>query len=332
MVLTQPKILWIITFCDFVAAAVFTCALIFPWYHADPKVNKALGDDEPTTLKLFDAMHWKANGMYILGCVAATIGGICLAVSSMIIHFFGDSCISAVGLDWLPGSSFIKGMLLRICNTAVMSCAFVGLFFGFQCRDKGDSMGLGWYMNMIVCPFGVVAVGLIYYYPFAPSGEKGMFDSEEDEDEDEEQEEEDEEGEDSHHKENSEGEGSEEDSFSTPSPLTGPSSATLRVAQSSSDHKGKGKGKANGAGKGKGKERVKGAGKRKGQSKGKNNHQNEDISQVEGKGKRTNKGMGKGSSKSFETVPAKGKGKGSDAMGTRKRWRVKDQGGGSSCS
>eukprot|EP00746_Dinoflagellata_sp_MGD_P069788 gnl/MRDRNA2_/MRDRNA2_28559_c0_seq1.p1 gnl/MRDRNA2_/MRDRNA2_28559_c0~~gnl/MRDRNA2_/MRDRNA2_28559_c0_seq1.p1 ORF type:complete len:300 (+),score=59.73 gnl/MRDRNA2_/MRDRNA2_28559_c0_seq1:46-900(+) len=161
---------------------------------------------------------------------------------------------------------------------------------------------------------------------------QGEYIPSEDEDEDEEQEEEDEEGEDSHHKENSEGEGSEEDSFSTPSPLTGPSSATLRVAQSSSDHKGKGKGKANGAGKGKGKERVKGAGKRKGQSKGKNNHQNEDISQVEGKGKRTNKGMGKGSSKSFETVPAKGKGKGSDAMGTRKRWRVKDQGGGSSCS
>lgn len=185
MALTQGKILWIVFFCNIVAVGVFTCALIFHWYHVDTKKVKVM-KDAPTDLTIFDAMHQKGNGMYVLGCVAAMIGGICLGLLSMLMVLFGDACISKVGLDWLPGSSFIKGMLLRICHTAVMTCAFVGLFFGFQCREKGESMGLGWYMNMIICPFGVVAVVLIYYYPFAPSGEKGMFDSEED-DEDEEE-------------------------------------------------------------------------------------------------------------------------------------------------
>merc|ERR1719265_2018992 len=63
----------------------------------------------------------------------------------------------------------------------------VGLFFGFQCREKGEKMGLGWYMNLIVLPFGVAATCLIYYYPFAPSGEKGMFDSDDEDDEDDEE-------------------------------------------------------------------------------------------------------------------------------------------------
>jgi len=176
MALTQPTILWIIVACDVVAILVFSLSLYFPWYHTNSSMQKL--DGEPDDLTLFEAMNWKANGMYILASVAAVIGGMVAALISIGIHFLGDRCISIIGMDWFAG--FIKGLMMRACSMAIMSCALIGFFSGFQCRDKGDSMGLGWYMNLIVGPFGLVATVLIYYLPFAPSGSKGMFASDSD--------------------------------------------------------------------------------------------------------------------------------------------------------
>jgi len=177
MALTQPMILKIIVFCDLVAIGVFISALIFPWYkQSDPE------EGEPADLTLFDCLTVKSNGMFVLGCIGAMIGGTIAALTSILIHFFGDICIAAVGMEWFAG--FIKGMMMRVCNTTVMSCAGMGLVFGFQIREKGESLALGWFMNLICGPFGMVATCMIYYLPFAPTGEKGIFDEEDGDEED----------------------------------------------------------------------------------------------------------------------------------------------------
>lgn len=172
--LTQPKIILISVGISAMCIGLFTATLILPWYR----------NDEEGDVTLWMAIYeGRANGMYLLASLAAMIGGAVVSATSISVFFLGDSCAAAVGLDWF--ASWIKNTMFRLCSTATSSATVCGLFCGFQCREKGESMRSGYFFILPILPISFFSTCLLYYYPFAPSGAKGLFDdasSEEDDD------------------------------------------------------------------------------------------------------------------------------------------------------
>lgn len=163
--LTQPKIILISVCVSGICMGLFITAMILPWYY----------NDEEGEITLFAAIYeGRSNGMYLLACLAAMLGGAVVCMVSILVFFFGDNCAAAIGMDWF--ASWLKNTMFRLCSTAATSACVTALFCGFQCREKGESMKMGYMLNIPICPLSLVGTCLLYYYPFAPSGGKGIFD------------------------------------------------------------------------------------------------------------------------------------------------------------
>jgi len=158
-------ILRIIALLDLFIMALLIVAMIVPFWREKAEPHKGV-----PLAKGFD----RSNGGFYLLIWMTCIGAVILSFIAVVIYLFGDMLINRFGLSWF--SSTIKLTVYRTCNNTIASFCWTAMLCGVQCKLGTESFSWGF---LVLFPAGflsVLAVGLVYYYPCAPSGgEWSMF-------------------------------------------------------------------------------------------------------------------------------------------------------------
>lgn len=161
---TQTRIIAWVVISDIVSIALMITSVTQPWW----KVR--------STGELYTLMSAPEKEHMDVFFILICIGLVCISLScllTVLAWLFMDKLVARIGLSWFSGA--FKLGVYRFCNSSSFSLCTYIIFGGFHCRERGESFAMGYWLIFPMEVMFAINTVILMYYPFAPSGSKGIF-------------------------------------------------------------------------------------------------------------------------------------------------------------